>query len=628
GAEEIGRGNLDYRIEVRGRDEIGHLSRAFDQMAEALKTTMSSRDELNREIAERKRVEEALRETRDYLENLINYANAPIIVWDSDFKITRFNHAFEHLTDYTADEVIGQELSVLFPGASRDESLSKIARTLAGEYWEAVEIPILRKDGNIRIALWNSANIYAEDGTTLLTIMAQGQDITDRMKTEEELRAANQQLDANNQQLRASEQQLKAANQQLGASNQQLKASEQQLKAANQQLDASNQQLTASEQQLKASNQQLQASEQQLKASNQQLLERVKELNCFYGISKIVEIPDISLEEIFQRTVELIPASWQYPEITVCRMIINSKEYKTRNFKKTEWKQNNDIFVDNEKVGSIEIYQLKKMPDSNEEPFLKEERSLLNAIAERLGQIVERKKSEEKIKHLNRVLRAIRNVNQFITKEKDRDRLIKRACENLVATRGYFNAWIALLDESGKFITFAEDGLDKDFLPIIELMKSGKITACGKNSFKKKDVVIIENPLIECKDCPLSVKYANRSAMTIRLEYEGKIYGFMSVSIPEELIKDDEEFSLFKEVTGDISFALYSIEVEKERKQAEEELKKHREHLEELVKERTTELEKKNAELERFNNLFVGREFRIKELRDKIKELERKYKQP
>ena len=61
-----------------------------------------------------------------------------------------------------------------------------------------------------------------------------------------------------------------------------------------------------------------------------------------------------------------------------------------------------------------------------------------------------------------------------------------------------------------------------------------------------------------------------------------------------------------------------------ERKLAEEELAKHREHLEELVKERTTELENKNAELRRFNKLFAGREFRIKELRDKVKELEKK----
>ncbi len=66
-----------------------------------------------------------------------------------------------------------------------------------------------------------------------------------------------------------------------------------------------------------------------------------------------------------------------------------------------------------------------------------------------------------------------------------------------------------------------------------------------------------------------------------------------------------------------------SVDITK-RKQAEEELAKHREHLEELVKERTKELEVKNKELERFNNLFVNRELRIKELRDKVKELEKK----
>ena len=58
-----------------------------------------------------------------------------------------------------------------------------------------------------------------------------------------------------------------------------------------------------------------------------------------------------------------------------------------------------------------------------------------------------------------------------------------------------------------------------------------------------------------------------------------------------------------------------------ERKRAEEELNKHREHLEELVKDRTKELEEKNAELERMNKLFVGRELRIKELKEKIKRL-------
>ncbi len=143
------------------------------------------------DITERKRAEEALRETRDYLDNLINYANAPIIVWNPDFRITRFNAAFEHLSGYAADEVIGRELVVLFPEESRDESLRKIQRTIT-EQWQSVEIPILRPDGGIRIALWNSANIYDTEGTTLLATIAQGQDITERKEAEAALRESEQ----------------------------------------------------------------------------------------------------------------------------------------------------------------------------------------------------------------------------------------------------------------------------------------------------------------------------------------------------------------------------------------------------------------------------------------------------
>ncbi|MCX6353428.1 MAG: PAS domain S-box protein [Candidatus Aureabacteria bacterium] len=147
------------------------------------------------DITERKKAEEALRQTHDYLESLFNYANAPIICWDAKFKITRFNRAFEHLTNYHAEEVLGKDLTILFPRDSKKESLNKIQLTLTGEHWEVVEVPILRKDGTVRIALWNSANVYANDGKTILATIAQGQDITERNITQEELRRSNENLE-------------------------------------------------------------------------------------------------------------------------------------------------------------------------------------------------------------------------------------------------------------------------------------------------------------------------------------------------------------------------------------------------------------------------------------------------
>ncbi|MCX5846025.1 MAG: PAS domain S-box protein [Deltaproteobacteria bacterium] len=138
-----------------------------------------------------KRAEEGMRETNAYLDNLFNYANAPIIVWDQEFMVARFNHAFERLTGYMAEEVIGKNLQILFPVSSREESLVLIESTLSGEYWESVEIPILCKDGGIRTALWNSANIYTTDRATLIATIAQGQDITERKQQTTELIRSN-----------------------------------------------------------------------------------------------------------------------------------------------------------------------------------------------------------------------------------------------------------------------------------------------------------------------------------------------------------------------------------------------------------------------------------------------------
>lgn len=134
------------------------------------------------------RVEERtkeLSETRDYLDNLFNYANAPIIVWNPDYRITRFNHAFERLTGRTSDEVIGIKLDILFPDDSHDESMKHIHEATSGERWEVVEIPIIHKDGTVRILLWNSANLYAVDGRTVIATIAQGQDITERKRVEQ-----------------------------------------------------------------------------------------------------------------------------------------------------------------------------------------------------------------------------------------------------------------------------------------------------------------------------------------------------------------------------------------------------------------------------------------------------------
>ena len=130
------------------------------------------------------------------------------------------------------------------------------------------------------------------------------------------------------------------------------------------------------------------------------LIERIKELNCLYGISRLVENKDISLNDILQGIVDLIPPAYQYPEVTCACINLRDKKYLTPNYQETNWKQIEPIVIDAKQVGTLEVYYLEDKPFCFEGPFLKEERDLVHGIAERLGQIIESKNAEITLKKL------------------------------------------------------------------------------------------------------------------------------------------------------------------------------------------------------------------------------------
>jgi PAS domain S-box-containing protein len=176
--------------------------------------------------------------------------------------------------------------------------------------------------------------------------------------------------------------------------------------------------------------------------------------------------------------------------------------------------------------------------------------------------VARRERAEERVVHLNRVLRAIRNVNQLIVREKDLNHLLQGACDNLTETRGYHNAWIAVFDRSGELAAAAESGLDEDFLPLLEQLERHVLPPCGQRAMTEAHVVVIQDPLSICADCPPAAQQEGQGAMVVRLEHEGTVFGLLAVSLPSHLLEDKEERSLLGEVADDIAFALHNLEAE------------------------------------------------------------------
>ncbi len=210
------------------------------------------------------------------------------------------------------------------------------------------------------------------------------------------------------------------------------------------------------------------------------LRERIKELNCLYGISKVSEKDDFGSFTGFQRIIDIMPASWQHPETTCVRLTIDYQEFTTKTFVETKWCQSADIFVRNERCGLIEVFYRERKPDSDEGPFLKEERNLLNAIAERLGKMIERKRSEQRILELQAALveksRVLEETNTALSVMLDnRDRELRRN-ENRVAMQ-----------------------VNTMILPYVR-----KLHAAGTREVQAKYIAIIEKHLAELSQTHLS----------------------------------------------------------------------------------------------------------------------------
>ncbi len=172
--------------------------------------------------------------------------------------------------------------------------------------------------------------------------------------------------------------------------------------------------------------------------------ERVKELNCLYAIAKIAAAPDVSLGELCQETVEIIPPSWQYPEITCARILIHDQVYKTTNFKKTQWVQTADIREHGNKVGTVEVYYLEERPLMHEGPFLKEEGDLIGGIAERLGGVGERWEAR-------RLSEARNAINSAVSSTLDFDEIMRQVVRKTQEALGCENCSV-LLEEDGEWV--------------------------------------------------------------------------------------------------------------------------------------------------------------------------------
>jgi PAS domain S-box-containing protein len=137
------------------------------------------------------------------------------------------------------------------------------------------------------------------------------------------------------------------------------------------------------------------------------LIKRLMELNCLYMVSSFLNKEEHPLDEALQHTLQIVPSGWQFPEITRARMVVRGREFKTERFEEGPWKQNSRIYSRGKQIGILEVHYLEEKQQKDEGPFLKEERSLIDALADQVGEFIERKEAQESLRESNELLEGV-----------------------------------------------------------------------------------------------------------------------------------------------------------------------------------------------------------------------------
>ncbi len=186
GVAVVATGKLDYAISERRNDEVGDLSRAFNQMTRQLKAVTASKAELEKEVEQRTRAEQALRESETRFRNLFASMNEGVceheIIYDAarrpvDYVITGINPAYETITGLKAEVAVGARASQLY-GTDEPPYLdvyARVAQTGEPYYFETYHAPMAKHF---------SISVFSPGRGRFVTVFS---DITERKKSDAEI---------------------------------------------------------------------------------------------------------------------------------------------------------------------------------------------------------------------------------------------------------------------------------------------------------------------------------------------------------------------------------------------------------------------------------------------------------
>ena len=303
---------------------------------------------------------------------------------------------------------------------------------------------------------------------------------------------------------------------------------------------------------------------------------RVRELNCLYSISEILESNVRSLKDILFGIVRLIPPALRYPRAASARITFDNDEFKAGNFIESEWQESFDIQVYGVPMGKVQVCY-PEHPKNGEDVFLEEERLLLDNIASRAGKIIERKLSEENLIRLNRALDMLSECRNTLFYCNNEFNLAEKICRIIVEKGGYMMAWVG----------YAQEGLDKTVRPICRwgydehFLDNLNITWDNSENgqgpmgtaIRTGKPAVFRNIVSDPRFRPWrdeAMKRGYASSVGLPLSSEDRCIGGLSIYASESDAFDAAEIELLMGLADDMAYGITAIRTRLERSRSRE----------------------------------------------------------
>jgi PAS domain S-box-containing protein len=223
-----------------------------------------------------------------------------------------------------------------------------------------------------------------------------------------------------------------------------------------------------------------------------------------------------------------------------------------------------------------------------------------------INDITLRKTNEKRIEYLTSVLKSIRNVNQLIVTENDKLKLVQGICDILAESHSFYSACICLMDHNQKPILFEESSGVSKYSLLSSKMEKGEIPDYIRTVLEKDELLIVDDLFEQYTDHTPAKEYTKSVHLLSKLEYKDNVYGVIAATISREFAQDGEIIGLFEEVKGDISFALYKLELEDIRQEIEKHLVESKVAAEEANRAKSEFLANMSHELRTPLNSIIG----------------------